>query len=230
MRKKTLLFVGMMLGLVAFALPASAMATDGILMGGATVADESASFTGKLKFETLGTGIECESKSTITVNGATVTATGFEVTTPVNCSFFGSVYKECEFESSPPVTSDNLGLITFEPETFGTGEEAYVASAPKDSETHPTLTQEFKTRTGSTSACNVTTNDLTVTEKNLTIDLVTKNGFIDGLKYTGSVRVDRGTPAQGTTTPASVDVTVAVSGTQNIDPTKTSTYTFGTLP
>jgi len=31
MRKKTLLFVGMMLGLVAFALPASAMATDGIL-------------------------------------------------------------------------------------------------------------------------------------------------------------------------------------------------------
>ena len=62
------------------------------------------------------------------------------------------------------------------------------------------------------------------------MDLITKGGFIDGLKYTGAVRIDRGAPGEGTTTPSSVNVAVAVSGAQNIDPTKTSTYTFGTLP
>ncbi len=199
--RKLLLLVSMALGLVAVVLPASAMGSA-ILTGTVPLNDATISFEGKAKFNALGTGLECNVTLKTTVTGATITPTEFNVTNPTTeCVFFGSVYKECTFETHPVTDHLDLAKLTL---TKSVGNEHPVhVTVPKSSETHPTITSELTTRVGSINPCNVTTNDLTIVS-DVTVpfaaDLETSNGLVSGLTLTGEVRVDRNTPVMGTTT------------------------------
>ncbi len=203
--RKLLLLISMALGLVAVALPASAMGSAMLTENGAPLNDKTISFEGNATFNTLGTGIECSVTFKFTVTGSTVTPTEFNVTNPTTeCVFFGSLYKECAFERHPMTDHLDVAKITI---TKGAGNEHSVhLTVPKSTETHPTVTAELTTRVGSTNSCNITTADMTIVSDvsiPFAADLETTGGFVSGVKLKGEVRIDRNTPALGTTTPVS---------------------------
>ncbi len=216
--RKHLLLVSMALGLAAVVLPASATGSAILTENSAPLNDATVSFEGKFKFNTLGTGIECNVTLKTTVTGASITPTEFNVTNPTTeCVFFGSVYQECQFHTHP--VADHLDLAKFTL-TKGVGNEHPVhVTVPKSTETHPTVTTELTTRVGSINKCNVTTFDWTLVSDvtvPFSIDLETTNGFVSGLTLTGELRVDRNTPAMGTTTAAgqlyTISGTLALEG------------------
>ncbi len=213
--RKFLLLVSMALGLVAVALPASAMGSAMLTENSLPLNDKTISFEGKAKFNTLGTGIECNVTLKTTVTGATITPTEFNVTNPTTeCVFFGATYQDCEFETHPVTDHIDLAKLTL---TKGVGNEHPVhVTVPKGIETHPTVTAELQTKVGSVGKCKITTNDLTVVS-DVTVpfaaDLETTNGLVSGLKLTGEVRIDKNEPGMGTTTPIGAGQLNAVSGT-----------------
>jgi hypothetical protein len=226
-KTKALLFAGMTLGLVAFVLPANALATDTILKNGKTISDDSITFTGTTKIETLGTGIECNTKETLTVSSSTIKVVAYEVLELSKCVFFGNPYQNCIFEQGVEV--DRLDLLTLDFETTAEKGGVLAVTAPKDTEAHPISTAELKSIPGKN--CTITTNDITLVKDgavSTTLDLETNESkFITALQETGQVRVDNGTPAQGTKTPASSNITASVSATLHIEGESENTYTYG---
>jgi hypothetical protein len=178
-------------------------------------------FEGKAKFEALGTGIECNITTKILVNLKTVAVKSFLVTNPTTeCTFFGSVYKECAFEEHPSGLIN--GPLDVDLSTDAGGEHTATVTAGTDSQTHGVINSELTTRVGSTSACNVTTQDITIVHETspssvgINTDIETNaSGFVTALKLTGSIRVDRGVPGAGTV--VSTDTTTGVSGTLHIE-------------
>lgn len=98
--KKILLFGSMALAALAFAAPAMATTEAFWTMGGATeTAAQTVELKGKAKFNTLGTGIECEVIAKVTANeGGVHSSTGhvhFKVVTST-CAGFGGTYGGCK--------------------------------------------------------------------------------------------------------------------------------------
>jgi hypothetical protein len=230
--KKTMLLVSMALGLVAFALPAGAMALT-IKDSGAELTDKTVSFTGEVEFNTLGASIKCNSKSEVTVNKGEVKVTNFEVVGALTACVYGGIYEQCVLKAAPTV--DNfpipVDLSIDNPGTMSEQDTATLTGGPRTG-THATITGELQTKSGSTSNCNVTTNDLTLMHDTgvggaaITVDIETTAGHkISGLKLTGTTRVDRGAAGEGTTTPSStMNTLVNVAGTQTIEAAGANTY------
>jgi hypothetical protein len=233
--KKILLLASMALGMVAFALPASAIAVeDTVKDNKVTLADKSISFEGEVEFTSLGSGIKCNTKTTITVNGAEIKVTGFAIVGAVSLCTYSGVYKDCVLKA--PMVADDLPFIVVDVQTDPGGSHTFTITSGSKDGFHDTDTGELEKRAGAPGPCNITTNDYTFVHEEvspgpppvfvgITLDVETTSGFISGLKYTGSVRVDRGAPGEGTKTPSSVtNLQVSIAGTQKIEKAGENTY------
>jgi hypothetical protein len=227
---KAFLLAGMALAVLAFSVPASASALT-IKDAGKELENKEIPFEGKAKFEALGTGIECPITVVVLVNKQTVALKTFTVTNPTTeCTFFGSVYKECAFEEHPSGLLN--GPLDVDLSTDAGGEHTATVTSGTDTQTHGVINSELTTKAGSTSACNVTTQDITIVHEPLvtpavgiTADIETNaSGFITALKLTGSIRVDRGVAGAGTV--VSTDTATGVSGTLHIEPPASNETTY----
>jgi hypothetical protein len=220
--RKAFLLAGMALAVLAFSVPASASALT-IKDAGKELENKEIPFEGSFKFEALGTGIECEFTVKVFVNKQTVALKSFAVTNPTagGCRFFGSVYKECTFEQHPSGLLN--GPLDLDLSTDAGGEHTGTVTSGTDTQTHGVVNYELTTRTGSTSVCNTTTQDITIVHEpnsvpavGLTFDIETNaSGFVTALKLTGSVRIDRGAAGAGTV--VSSDTVAGISGTLHIE-------------
>ena len=117
--KKTLLLVSMALAAISASFAASAMAeTPGTWAdkGTALTGAASATVEGKAKFNTLGSGIECNIKGLITANeGGVISSTGnvdFSVpSATTNCVGFGSTFKKCKVKEIEFTTGGVLKFV-----------------------------------------------------------------------------------------------------------------------
>jgi hypothetical protein len=219
--RKAFLLAGMALAVLAFSVPAGASALT-VKDAGKELENKEIPFEGKAKFEALGTGIECPITVVILVNKQTVALKSVAVTNPTTeCRPFGSIYKECAFEQHPSGLLN--GPLDLDLSTDAGGEHTATVTSGTDTQTHGVINAELTTKSGSTTACNVTTNDLTIVHEpsatpavGITIDIETNaSGFVTALKLTGSIRVDRGVPSAGTV--VSSDSAAGVSGTLHFD-------------
>jgi hypothetical protein len=226
--RKAFLLVGMALAVIAFSAPASASALT-IKDAGKELENKEIPFEGLAKFEALGTGIECPITVKVLVNKQTVALSSFAVTNPTTeCRFFGSIYGNCAFEQHPSGLLN--GPLDVDLSTDAGGEHTATVTSGTDTQTHGVINSELTTKAGSTSVCNVTTQDITIVHETspaavgLNVDIETNaTGFVTALKLTGSIRVDRGVAGAGTV--VSTDTATGVSGTLHIEPsTNENTY------
>lgn len=95
--KQALLLAVMGLALLASAAPGTAAAFQ-IKDHGNSVEDKEFESSGKVKYEALGSGVECTVHQRITANGTTATVTKSEFTAST-CITFGNPYKNCKVTS-----------------------------------------------------------------------------------------------------------------------------------
>jgi hypothetical protein len=225
--KRALPLTGLVLALVAFAMPAGASATTTITDNGVAI-NETIEATGEWEYQILGTGYKCtEVRSKIAVNGDSVDVTAFEVLNPhTKCTFFGSTYGPCKFEPTGTPVATNLpwGVDIIENKDEATITKSTNAGTPNG-------VIDYELEAKGAEPCTVTTNDITIVHEagppaiGVTIDLETNaSGFIEGLKFTGKIKIDAGPPAAGTTTPSASHAlsTASIAGTLKL--AKPNTY------
>lgn len=109
--KKALLLASMALAAVAFAAPATASAEENFWLheGNTEEAAQTVVAEGEAKFNTLGTGIACDSRATITANESGHSSTGivhFTVILPT-CEGFGETFEGCKVEEIKETGEDD---------------------------------------------------------------------------------------------------------------------------
>lgn len=146
---------------------------------GKGVADKSLVFTGTMRFYVtylgLGTGFECTTQSTVTVNGDEVELTGFGITTNT-CVGFGIWYTGCKFSGPEPDRVEGL--------PWG------VSVTGKDQ-----MELEGSTLGGPGILALVFNKECLFTEDQVTFGGITwtvetKNGFISAIELSGEVLID----------------------------------------
>jgi hypothetical protein len=221
--RKAFLLASMALAVLAFSVPAGASALT-VKDAGKELENKEIPFEGLVKFETLGTGMECPITVKVLVNKQTVSLKTFSVTSPTTeCRFFGSLYGNCAFEQHPSGLLN--GPLDLDLSTDAGGEHTATVTSGTDSQTHGVINSELTTKVGSTGACNITTQDITIVHEPLvtpavgiTADIETNaTGFVTALKLTGSIRIDRGVASAGTV--VSSDSSTGISGTFHIEET-----------
>src|SRR6187551_499222 len=117
--KKILLLASMALAAFAVAAPAGAMAEEvtgtGWTMGGAAFGEAfTESATGKQKFNTLGSSIECETTKKLTGNTSGASSTGIVHLTinPVGC-VYGGTFANCVIHEVEETGPDNSYTYTY---------------------------------------------------------------------------------------------------------------------
>lgn len=176
--------------------------------------DQLINFSGNnVKFEALGSGIECVVHATITANENVTRVTKFEITTST-CIFFGNPFKNCKFEATEGDTVTNLPW-TIDPQTSGGIDVLTLTGGAEGKEGR--VDNKLESIAGKT--CFTTQNDVRLSHEGVfgvTLEVTTVGGFITGAVAGGNIRVVNSLG----------ESTAGARGTFTIEAGKEKTYTF----